>query len=106
MQIIRQIFLLALLSNCISSLLFLGIKRKNIHVTQTVYPQVGLCMNLRTLPCFTECSSDSFFPRCYRLSNEEEKMDFIGKAFNTQCASQKAQFGLLHLTNNFTNRAI
>ena len=36
-------------------------------------------MNLRTLPCFSEATSDTFFPRCYRLSNEEDKLDFLGK---------------------------
>ena len=40
--------------------------------------QVGLCMNLRMMSAFSEGHSDSFFPRCYRLSNEEDKMDFIG----------------------------
>lgn len=39
--------------------------------------KVGLCMNLRTLPCFADVNIDTFFPRCYRLSQEEDKLDFI-----------------------------
>ncbi|XP_076805040.1 uncharacterized protein LOC143448955 isoform X1 [Clavelina lepadiformis] len=39
--------------------------------------KVGLCMNLRMLSCFADGHSDTFFPRCYRLSNEEDKFDFI-----------------------------
>uniref|UniRef100_H2Z4P6 Uncharacterized protein n=1 Tax=Ciona savignyi TaxID=51511 RepID=H2Z4P6_CIOSA len=39
--------------------------------------KVGLCMNLRMLSCFAEGNCDTFFPRCYRLSNEDDKLDFI-----------------------------
>nr|XP_009861473.2 tubulin monoglycylase TTLL3 isoform X2 [Ciona intestinalis] len=39
--------------------------------------KVGLCVNLRMLSCFAVGHSDTFFPRCYRLSNEDDKLDFI-----------------------------
>ena len=40
--------------------------------------QVGLCQNLRNLLWYEKEDSDTFYPRAYMISENEEKEEFIG----------------------------
>ena len=35
---------------------------------------------MKNVPWFDNSDPDTFYPRCYRLSHEEEKAAFIGKS--------------------------
>jgi tubulin monoglycylase TTLL3/8 len=41
--------------------------------------KVGLCSSLRNLPWFHSGCAEEFYPRCYKVTNEDEKVAFIGK---------------------------
>jgi tubulin monoglycylase TTLL3/8 len=41
--------------------------------------KVGLCSSLRNLPWFHSGCADEFYPRCYKLTHEDDKVAFIGK---------------------------
>jgi tubulin monoglycylase TTLL3/8 len=41
--------------------------------------KVGLCNILRNLQWFHSGCADQFFPRCYKLSHEDDKVAFVGK---------------------------
>lgn len=47
--------------------------------------KIGLCSNLRNLSWFSPQSSDDFFPRCYKLSQEDDKLAFIDDYRLTCC---------------------
>ncbi|XP_064605541.1 tubulin tyrosine ligase 3-like isoform X2 [Liolophura sinensis] len=47
--------------------------------------KVGLCVNMRNVPWYEQANPDVFFPRCYRLSHNEDKEAFIDDFRLTSC---------------------
>jgi tubulin monoglycylase TTLL3/8 len=41
--------------------------------------QVGLCSSLKNLPWFHSGCAEEFYPRCYKLTHDDDKVAFIGK---------------------------
>ncbi|KAF6776019.1 hypothetical protein AHF37_04599 [Paragonimus kellicotti] len=61
---------------------------------------IGLCRHLRQIRWVDEVDSDTFFPRCFILSEDEDKQAFIEEFRLTACMS------LLKLTCSVLNPAI
>lgn len=49
--------------------------------------KVGLCNSLKNLPWFHSGCADEFYPRCYKVTNEDEKFAFIDDYRLTSCIS-------------------
>ncbi|CAL1531334.1 unnamed protein product [Lymnaea stagnalis] len=49
--------------------------------------KVGLCVNMKNVVWFDNTDHDTFFPRCYRLSHDEDKEAFIDDYRLTACMS-------------------
>lgn len=41
--------------------------------------EIGLCLNMRSLPWYVQANPNTFFPRCYGLCTENEKQEFLGE---------------------------
>lgn len=41
--------------------------------------EIGLCVNMRSLPWYVQANPNTFFPRCYGLCTESEKQEFLGE---------------------------
>lgn len=41
--------------------------------------EIGLCLNMRSLPWYVQANPNTFFPRCYGLCTESEKQEFLGE---------------------------
>lgn len=54
--------------------------------------EIGLCLNLRSLPWYVQANPDTFFPRCYSLCAESEKQAFLGK-WQAACARNTGPLG-------------
>ena len=48
----------------------------------TTISQVGLCINMKNVTWFDNSDQDTFFPRCYRLSHDDDKAAFVGEKFD------------------------
>jgi len=49
--------------------------------------KVGLCSSLKNLPWFHSGCADEFYPRCYKVTNEDDKVAFIDDYRLTSCIS-------------------
>ncbi|KAL0625570.1 Protein monoglycylase TTLL8 [Plecturocebus cupreus] len=49
--------------------------------------EIGLCVNMRSLPWCVPVNPDSFFPRCYSLCADSEQQEFLGDFRRTVASS-------------------
>ncbi|CAF3201071.1 unnamed protein product [Rotaria socialis] len=49
--------------------------------------KVGLCSSLKSLPWFYSGCADEFYPRCYKITHEDDKIAFIDDYRLTSCIS-------------------
>lgn len=47
--------------------------------------QIGLCQNLKNLSWYSPQNADDFFPRCFKLGVEEDRLAFIDEYRLTCC---------------------
>ncbi|XP_008567187.1 PREDICTED: protein monoglycylase TTLL8 [Galeopterus variegatus] len=55
--------------------------------TASFTTKIGLCVNMRSLPWYAQANPDSFFPRCYGLCTESEKLEFLADFRRTMASS-------------------
>nr|CAH8854560.1 unnamed protein product [Trichobilharzia regenti] len=59
----------------------------NHHSGAPFTTKVGLCRQLRNIRWFADCDADRFFPRCFIISEEEDRQAFINDFKLTACIS-------------------
>ncbi|XP_018651866.1 tubulin tyrosine ligase-related [Schistosoma mansoni] len=59
----------------------------NHHSGAPFTTKVGLCKQLRQIRWFADCNADYFFPRCFIISEEEDRQSFINDFRLTACLS-------------------
>ncbi|KAK4470668.1 hypothetical protein MN116_006200 [Schistosoma mekongi] len=59
----------------------------NHHSGAPFTTKVGLCRQLRQIRWFADCNADYFFPRCFIISEDEERQSFINDFRLTACIS-------------------
>eukprot|EP00949_MAST-11_sp_MAST-11-sp1_P005317 g5317.t1 len=50
-----------------------------------IVTKVGLMTSLKCLPWFANANQDHFFPRCYDLTNDGDRLDMIGDFYTVHC---------------------
>ncbi|VDP51391.1 unnamed protein product [Schistosoma mattheei] len=53
----------------------------NHHSGAPFTTKVGLCRQLRQIRWFADCNADYFFPRCFIISEEDDRQSFISKSY-------------------------
>ncbi|CAH8523417.1 unnamed protein product [Schistosoma turkestanicum] len=59
----------------------------NHHSGAPFTTKVGLCKQLRQIRWFADCDADYFFPRCFIISEEDDRLSFINDFRLTACIS-------------------
>ncbi|CAI2730181.1 unnamed protein product [Schistosoma spindalis] len=59
----------------------------NHHSGAPFTTKVGLCRQLRQIRWFADCNADYFFPRCFIISEEDDRQSFIDDFRLTACIS-------------------
>ncbi|CAH8550602.1 unnamed protein product [Heterobilharzia americana] len=59
----------------------------NHHTGAPFTTKVGLCRQLRNIRWFADCDADRFFPRCFIISEEDDRQAFINDFKLTACIS-------------------
>ncbi|CAH8582274.1 Protein monoglycylase ttll8 [Schistosoma haematobium] len=59
----------------------------NHHSGAPFTTKVGLCRQLRQIRWFADCNADYFFPRCFIISEEDDRQSFINDFRLTACIS-------------------
>uniref|UniRef100_A0A670JAL6 Uncharacterized protein n=1 Tax=Podarcis muralis TaxID=64176 RepID=A0A670JAL6_PODMU len=68
----------------------------NLHIDQMLNhyartgsftTKIGLCLHMRNLPWYVSANPNAFFPRCYGICMDDEKLDFIDDFRKTAASS-------------------
>ncbi|XP_042325554.1 protein monoglycylase TTLL8 [Sceloporus undulatus] len=62
--------------------------------------KIGLCLHMRNLPWYASADPNSFFPRCYGICMDDERVDFIDDFRKTAAASIIKWVVSLHISSS------